>query len=981
MALTQTQQAAVEHVSGPLLIVAGAGTGKTMVLTEKIAYLIASGLAEPEEILALTFTDKSAAELRDRVDAKLELGYVDLAIFTFHKFCERLLQEYGLEIGLPRQFKLLTKIDSWLLLRDHVYDLGLDYFKPIGNPNKNLDELLTHFSKCKDELVEPADYLKVAQSTIVSAADSADVDEKIRLTELATAYEAYNQLVLKAGALDFGDLVMYAVKLLRDKPHAKKGVSKRFKYILVDEFQDVNWAQYVLVKLLAETAQLTVVGDDDQSIYAFRGASVSNILRFKDDFPTATSLVLTENFRSRQEILDLAYRVIQNNNPDRLETKLQIKKELTAARDWPAAVMPVVQAEELPDGQSEAKRVADLILEIKETDPEASWNDFAILIRANKQAEEFMSALACAGIPYEFLTASGLYREPIVLDLLNFLQLAQQSHNNVAWFRLWRLPMLGLGEADIHALTAYAKLKTLDYIQVMRSVNNLDNVSVEGRAIITKLLGWLEQAWSTVKTDLPTRIMIKFLEDSGYFKYLVHESEVNGSSDATRQIFQLNKFLESCSEFEKTVADPHVAHLVTYFEAVQEAGDAGALYQPEDTPESVNILTVHRSKGLEFKYVFVVNVAEQRFPSGRRGEGLSLPPELIREMLPTGDYHFQEERRLFYVAVTRAKERLILTCAKNYGGKLEKKVSRFLVEAGLAEAPLKGKKTSVTEAINNFGQDGTVEGQFNYPLPTTFSFSQLRSYEACPYQYKLGTILRLPVQASHHFSYGNTIHNTLQKFYKQVQDLNNSNQDVSFDLPVKITVLGEVKVPSLETLLGLYEASWEPDGYPNQAEKNKYFTKGKKELTDFYEKNQGNWTVPVALEKDFLIKLKDYSLKGKIDRIDSVPDGSLQIIDYKTGKEKEKLTKADKEQLLWYQLVAEKLPEYSKLGPVGKLSFYYLTNNQAVDFVADPDDLVELQTKIITLIDGIQARNFTATPEKNKCEYCPFQAICEFRAV
>jgi len=973
--LTPTQKQAVEHISGSLLIVAGAGTGKTTVLTEKIAYLIDKGLAKPEEILALTFTDKAAAELRERVDAKMELGYVDLAIFTFHKFCERLLQEYGLEIGLPRQFKLLSTIDSWLLLRDHVYDLGLDYFRPVGNPNKHLDELLTHFSKCKDELVEPADYLQVAENTVV---DADNPDAKTRLTELANAYHAYNQLVLKAGALDFGDVVMYAVKLLRDKAHARNGVAKRFKYILVDEFQDVNWAQYVLVKLLAEKAQLTVVGDDDQSIYAFRGASVSNILRFKDDYPTATSLVLTENFRSRQEILDVAYKVIQNNNPDRLETKLQIKKELTAARDWPVAQMPVVQYEELLDGASEAKRVAELILEIKEKNPEATWDDFAILVRANNHAEEFMSALARAGVPYEFLTASGLYREPIVLDLLSFLRLTAQQYDNVAWFRLWRLPMLGLSEADIHVLTDYAHKKKVDYIQLMRGVSTLHNVSDAGRTIITNLLGWLEQAWNTAKTEVPTRIMVKFLEDSGYLQYLTHEIETNNSSQATRQIFQLKKFLESCAEFEKTVADPHVAHLVTYFDAIQEAGDAGALYQPEETPESVNIMTVHRSKGLEFKYVFVVNVAEGRFPSARRGEGLTLPAELIHEVLPSGDYHFQEERRLFYVAMTRAKERLILTSAKNYGGKLEKKVSRFLVEANLAAAPLKGKRVSVTETISNFGIEKTASAEFNYPLPTTYSFSQMRSYETCPYQYKLGTILHIPAPTTHHLSYGNTIHNTLHQFYVQVQQLNQAQQDSLFDLPVQTKPTGVVKVPSLQTLLELYEACWQPDGYPSKQEKNKYFAKGKEELTTFYETNDGQWTVPTALEKGFKIKVGDYIISGRIDRVDSLLDNSLHIIDYKTGKPKEKLAKEDKEQLLLYHLVAQKLPEYRNLGPVGKLSFYYLTNNQSVDFVADPEDLQEWHSKMITIIDGIQARDFTPKPDKITCSYCPFKTICEW---
>lgn len=975
--LTPTQQTAVEHVSGPLLIVAGAGTGKTTVLTEKIAHLIGAGLAQPEEILALTFTDKAAAELRDRVDAKLELGYVDLAIQTFHKFCERLLQEYAHEIGLPRQFKLLTKIDSWLLLRDHVYDLGLNYYRPVGNPNKHLDELLTHFSKCKDELVEPAEYLAVAENSVL---DADDPDAKTRLTELANAYHAYNQLVLKTGGLDFGDLVMFAVKLLRERPRVRAAITKRFKYVLVDEFQDVNWAQYVLVQLLSERAQLTVVGDDDQSIYAFRGASVSNILRFKDDFPTATSLVLTENFRSRQAILDTAYTVIQNNNPDRLEAKLQINKQLTAARSWEPAVGPVVQYLESPDGESEAKQVAQTILSLKEQDPSATWDDFTILVRANNQAEDFMSALARAGIPYEFLTASGLYREPIILDLLSFLHLAQQGFDNVAWFRLWRLPMLNLPEADIHALTAYAHKKSLDYVQVMRQVGTLSEVSAAGKLIITDLLTWMEQAWNAVKTDLPTRLMVNFLEVSGYLKYLTEQSERENSAEATRQIFQLKKFLDDCALFEKTVADPHVKHLVTYLESVQEAGDSGALYQPEETPESVNIMTVHRSKGLEYKYVFVVNVAEGRFPSTRRGEGLTLPTALIREVLPSGDYHYQEERRLFYVALTRAKEKLFITSAKNYGGKTEKKVSRFLVEAGLAAAPLKGRKLAVTEQINDFTATAPAPTAFVYPLPQTFSFSQLRSYETCPYQYKLGTILHVPQPPSFYLSYGNTIHNTLHQFYQQVQDLNRAEQVSLFDLPQQVAPVGTVKVPPLSTLLELYEKAWQPDGYKNKQEKAQYFAKGKQELTTFYEQNDGHWTVPTALEKGFKIKIGEYILSGRIDRVDSLSDNSLHIIDYKTGQPKEKLTSEDKEQLLLYHLVAQKLPEYRNLGPVGRLSFYYLTNNQAVDFVADPDDLVAWQSKIITLIDGIKARNFTPTPDKMTCSHCPFKQICEYRA-
>ena len=333
--LNPAQKEAVEYTGGPLLIVAGAGTGKTTGITQKIAHLIAQGLAKPEEILALTFTDKAAGEMEERVDQLVDIGYTEMQISTFHAFCQRLLENHGLDIGLPNRFDLLTETEAWLLVRENLDKLNLDYYRPLGNPTRHIHELLRHFGKCKDELITPEEYLRYAEQIKLDG-DDVNTSERSRLIEVANAYHRYNHLLIEHGAFDFGDLIGYSVRLLRERPLIRQALQARFKYILVDEFQDVNYAQYELVKLLTvqssefrvQRPQLTVVGDDDQSIYAFRGASVANILQFKEDFPDSKEVVLTENYRSGQEILDCAYHLIQNNNPDRLEEKLKIEKRL-----------------------------------------------------------------------------------------------------------------------------------------------------------------------------------------------------------------------------------------------------------------------------------------------------------------------------------------------------------------------------------------------------------------------------------------------------------------------------------------------------------------------------------------------------------------------------------------------------------------------------------------------------------------------------
>lgn len=973
--LNKAQTEAVVYADGPLLIVAGAGTGKTTVITEKFRFLIEEKGVPPEKILALTFTEKAAKEMENRIEEMLGFGVTyDMHISTFHAFCQGVLEEYGLEIGLPNSFRLMTQTDAWLLLRQHIYELGLNYYRPLGNPTRHIHELLKHFSKCKDELITPAEYLEYAQNQKLDV-DDVHTEERNKSMEIAQAYHAYNQLLLDNNALDFGDLIFYTIRLLEERPSIKKKLQQKFDSILVDEFQDVNWSQYLLTRLLSEGRHVSVVGDDDQSIYAFRGASVSNILRFQEDFPQAKNVVLNENYRSRQEILDIAYNSIQHNNPDRLEVKLQVDKKLIAKRDFLPLTESAVHHFHAATLDEEVAFVLQKIGEIKQADPSSAWSDFAILVRANNHAEPFIHSLQNHGISYEFFAAVGLFKQPLVMDAINFFKVVDYHHDSPSLYRILRMPCLRFSEDDLQKITSTAKKKTLSYYDVIKRAAEF-HLSEEGLQTATHILTLIAEGVQKNRTEKPSKLLHYFFEQSGCSKYLV-QKENEGDTTVIHQVEQMRQFFELLSRYEETTPDAHIKNFLEQYNFIVESGDEGKLYQPSDTSDAVQVMTIHGSKGLEFKYVFVVNMVEDRFPTRRRSEAIELPLELIKEKLPEGDYHLQEERRLFYVAITRAKERLYFTSAKNYGGVREKKISRFLGELGFSASAKSAEALHALEISPSLSPKGE---QVKYDIPKSFSFSQLQTYEACPYRYKLANIIKIPTKGNGSFSFGTTMHATLQKFYEKIQELNSSKQANLFDVLSDALRDSEgVQAPSLAELLSLYEENFIPDWYKDKREREEYFKKGKDILTTFYAVNEGKWNVPVALESAFKIRVGEYTLKGRIDRIDRLPDRTLEIIDYKTGRSKESLTAEDKQQLLIYQVVASSSQAYKNLGEVSKLTFYYLNDEKKVSFVGTDKELSKLKEKFIHTIQEIHSGNFEATPSAPICAHCDFRDICEYR--
>src|SRR5437773_2281819 len=684
--LNDTQREAVTHDAGPLLIIAGAGTGKTPVVTGRIAWLIAQKKARPEEILALTFTDKAAAEIERRVDTLVPSGYADVEIATFHAFGDRLLREHALELGLQPDFRVLSRAEQVIFLRDRLFQLPLERYRPLGDPTRHLQALITLISRCKDEDISPEEYAAHADR-LAALARAAPEDEALReraaqQLELARTYAKYQELMGASGAIDFGDQIVHALRLLRSRPYVHGGLQRKYKYILVDEFQDTNWAQFEIVKLLgARHTNVAAVGDDNQAIYRWRGAAVSNFRGFVRHFPQARVVILTENYRSHHRILDAAYRLILNN-PDRLEEsdegrRYGVTKKLAAVREPDG---PEPQHLHFETATQEADAVAQ---SIAERVAEGVWryDDVAILVRSNADADQFLRSLNLRAIPWTFSGNAGLYGRPEIRLLIAFLRAVAHPDDSVSVHYLASSDLYQVPIVDLTRCATYADRRHRWLFDVFRTVETIrelrDEVDAEGLEAIRRLVADLTR-YMELAREMPTgELLYQFLVDSGW---LARMSKAATARDEA-EVQNISKFFRRVQDASKALRYDNVREFVTHLDALIDAGEDPAVAEAEVETPAVRVLTVHKAKGLEFPVVFLVTLVQDKFPLRGRKDAFELPVELIKETLPSGDFHKQEERRLFYVGMTRAKRELHLTSARDYGGTRERKVSQFVLEA------------------------------------------------------------------------------------------------------------------------------------------------------------------------------------------------------------------------------------------------------------------------------------------------------------
>jgi DNA helicase-2/ATP-dependent DNA helicase PcrA len=998
--LNPEQLRAVTHGDGPLLVVAGAGTGKTQVITRRIAWLIATRRARPSEILGLTFTEKAAAEMQVRVDQLVPYGYTDTTIGTFHAFGDRLIREYALELGLPGDVRVLSRPEVVIFLRERLFAFDLDEYRPLGDPTRFLGSLAGLFSRCKDEDVSPEAYLahaaSLAERAMTDQADDALAEEARRQSELAHAYVRYQELLTESGFIDFGDQVALALRLVRTSAAARAEIQARFRYVLVDEFQDTNRAQSELVSIVAEPHRnLTVVGDDDQSIYRFRGAAISNILGFRDRYRSARTVVLRRNYRSRPAILEASHRLIRFNDPDRLEVRAGISKTLVAERAS-APAGRTVRLETHPSGGDEADRIAAEIGEriARGTRP----RDIAILVRANGHADAILRSLDAAGIPWRFSGTSGLYARPEVRRLLAFLRAIADLGSSTDVYALATGEPYGLGGEDLTAIvtTARRRNRTLwDILDELDRQPGILRIGPASRAAVGRLVADL-RALSTLAHERPAgEVLYAFLRQTGTLGRLAAQDTI-GAEEALRNIARFFDIIRAQSSL---LADDRATFVARHLQTLIEAGDDPATADLDPDADAVAVLTVHKAKGLEFPIVYLPGLVAGRFPTPNRRDPLAMPAALVDELAADDDVQLREERRLFYVAMTRARDELVLSYASDYGGNGVRRPSPFVVEAlDLPPASVDPAIRAAT-SLDRIEAAGAPPAQPEAPTatlgpieePLTLSFSAIDAYLSCPLKYKLGHVVRVPVPPHHAMVYGSALHKAVQEFHRR-----HARGDVM----------------SEEELFEAFTAAWTNEGFLSRDHEEARLENGRATLRRFREAQlQPGAIIPAYVEREFTFSLGGDRVRGRWDRVDIEPADPIDpaaaggtaspigeaapphadvvaptleltgrervtITDYKTSdvREPAKARQRARESLqlqiyaMGYEAVTGRLPDAVQL--------HFLDTGITGRAEVDPRRLAKGRERIATAAAGIRARDYTPKPDRTTCGYCPFRAIC-----
>jgi DNA helicase-2/ATP-dependent DNA helicase PcrA len=907
--------------------------------------------------------------MQARVDLLLPYGQADTAIHTFHAFGDWLLREHGHAIGRPSDPRVIGRSEAVVLLRDNIFGLGLDRYLPLGDPTRFAGALADVFGRAKEQGITPEELAgfaieleagaRAASASLPEDADrevvGALLDEAASSAELARAYGVYQRLLLEHTVVDHADQVAEAVRLLRERPAIRMAMRRRFRFVVVDEAQDANPQQLQLVRqLVGARGDVTFVGDDDQAIYAFRGAVGQGLAGLDEDYESLKDVVLRRNYRSRKPILEAARRLIRHNDPDRLEVQRGVDKTLTAVR---RARRPAnVRHTAYPTTIQEADAIAADIR--RRLDAGAQARDIAVLVRTNADAKPILASLDVLGVSRHFSGASGLLQHRDVRDVLSLMRTLAAPDTSEDLYAVMTARPYGLGGEDLTAICEMATRRRHSLWSVVSELQDqpgLLRMSGKTRSRLGRLVGDVRAGIADAHERSAPLVLYDYLRTSGWLKELVADAE-RGDDGPLRRVARLFEIVKEQSEL---TSDPRLTLVAPALRASLDAGQDPVAADADDHRDAVSVLTVHQAKGLEFATVYVIGVAEGRFPVRARHEPLVLPEALTGRPTPTDpDHHLAEERRLFFVAVTRARDELLLSHAvSGSNGGRRRRPSRFLAETlghPVDEIVEDTAKVPLPAPTMSPSRPAAAANSLPEAEPLTLSYTQIDDYLACPKKYHLRHRVHVPAPPHHALVVGSAMH-------QAVAVANNARQR------------GEAIDPAAvdETLT----AHWRSEGFLSQEHEDARLEASRSSLSGFVAQANSASDAVLAVERPFSVRIAGDRIRGRYDAVRDV-GGKVVITDYKTGDMRDPARARQRARSsLQLQLYALAWAAEHGSQPTA-VELHFLEGGVVGQVTPTTKQLDRAQAKVAAAAAGIRAGDFEATPGFPACDWCPYRRIC-----
>ena len=865
--LNEKQKEAVDEIEGPVMVLAGPGTGKTQILAMRIANILRVGQVNPSNILALTFTNSGVYQMKKRLLEIIGPESYNVHVHTFHSFCNEVINTYPEKFILAKELNQLTDLEQVLLIQKILSNGDYENLKPLKSPFYYDKTIIKAIGDLKQEGISPDDFTKVLK-------EQEDLEDATRRKniELVDIYLKYQNALQKTGHYDYADMILFTLDAFREDPEILSFYQEKFQYVLVDEYQDTNSAQNEIVKILGsfyENPNIFVVGDDEQSIFRFQGASVENVLFFSKNYPKAKMIVLKENYRSTQKILDASRSVISHNH-DQIFSRLKISKKLQSAN---LKLKGDISLGEFSSGEVENFFVAKEIQKLIKVSVRPS--EIAVLYKEHKDAEELTAYLAKLNVPYHIEAGNNILEDVEINKLIKIFQAIENLNDDLCLLEIMHYSFFKIPLIDTYKIANAAGVKKTHIFDLIAS-GKLAELKITKGKQINKFMELILSCRAFTKNQTFAATFDFVINETGYLNYLLklkdaphHLNRLQSLFSEIKIINAKNKSLDIKSFLE------HLGALRENRIMIKEKPIAANF-------EGVRLMTAHKAKGLEFKNVFIVHLTDKHWGNAIKRNLIKLPANLIRHQIKIKDAEEAEERRLFYVALTRAKKNIYLTYATSYGeGESQYSVpSKFIGE--IPELNFKKIKAETFEsqfderlrlsfAEKKWTHSETLK-EFLDDLIEKFTLSatSLNSYLDCPYNFFLNQLLRVPKVKDFNQSYGTAVHSALESFFKSYQK--------KLILPDKSFLIKSFKESLDEEIL-------------TETDHRRALKQGSAVLEKYYEFYKTEWKKgsPLSCEYNFKyhnVRYGKIPISGIIDKIETLDGTNVKIVDYKTSSAK-----------------------------------------------------------------------------------------------